>query len=1252
MSAESRCRGCGNLLPDGALNGLCPVCLLREGLAGDRDNPARSDTGPFMSGTNAAAGALASLDRTLGGLPHVLLRDSELSEGPGPLVQPGSPEMPAIGDRPGRLQLLGEIARGGMGAVLKGRDPDLGRDVAVKVLLESHHDKPDLIRRFIEEAQIGGQLQHPGIVPIYELGAFADRRPFFAMKLVKGRTLSSLLDERSDRVHVLPRFLSIFEAVCQTIAYAHARGVIHRDLKPSNIMVGSFGEVQVMDWGLAKVLPQGGAADDVSAGKTRERETVIATARSAGENDSDLSKAGSVMGTPCYMAPEQARGEVDRLDERCDVFALGSILCELLTDEPAFTGRSSGEIQRKASRGELNEALDRLDGTGSDAELTALAKDCLASELEDRPRHAGEVAARINAYQTGVQERLRQAEIARAEEKARAEEATKRAHVERDRLRLSVALAASVLGLVVLGAAAGVWAFQQRQLRASRLNLALHEAEILKSQAEKTGVDLSRWASAREAAKRAESLLSDAPDQPTQRRVAALVQVVNRAARAAEADMDLIDRLVEIRSGIKDGLEHADPDVEYPRVFQAAGLELDKLSPAQAGAMIKARPPSVAIAIAAALDHWASARRSKDEKHRDLVGSERLTAIAAVADPDPWRNRLRRALSQSNPRARLAELLELSRTAKIDDLPAVSLDLLGEALAEDKPPEAAVELLRKAQVRHPGDFWVNLHLANALQGLGLVDEAIRFFTVSRALRPGMVSIEFSHTLAGQGKIDEAIAVSRDYLRMQVQENKPIDFHILCLHDFLTQSGRSGEAEELRQSPAYQQGSARLTGDGAQPENDAPPENLREERIKVGNEIDDPKENVPVGVGESIILGPKTADAHTRLGNALRSSGWIEESIVAYRTALHLEPRNAEAHFRLGRALIAQSRLDMSNGDRRDALTDEAIAAYRSAVRHKPDFVQAQWTLGNLCYDQRDDEAAITAYRAALRQNPKFVEAHFNLGNTLARAQKLVEAIAAYNEAIKHKSNYAKAYNNLGTVLDDQREREKAIAAYREAIRLDPKLAESHYNLGLILRERGDPHAIDELRKADELGSNLPFLIPLVREIMLADRLPAILKGDDHPRDNAERLQIAALCYRKALNFASARLYAEALSIEPKLADDLAGSHRYNAACAAALAGCGRGKDEPSPDEAAKAKMRKQAIEWLKADLDARSKPLKDGKPADRAALARTLRHWKVDRDLAGIRDEDSLKKLPEDEHKAWQAFWSEVAVLLKNAEKS
>ena len=211
-----------------------------------------------------------TLAATVGPLPRVLLRDTDAGREAPPwssLVHRAA----RTGRSPRRYQLFGEIARGGMGAVLKGRDTDLGRDLAVKVLLEAHRDKPEMVRRFVEEAQIGGQLQHPGIVPVYELGTFADRRPYFAMKLVKGRTLADLLAERTDPAHDLPRFLAIFERL-PDVAYAHARGVIHRDLKPSNVMVGCFGEVQVMDWGLAKVLPRRAASPTTTPAKCRRLE--------------------------------------------------------------------------------------------------------------------------------------------------------------------------------------------------------------------------------------------------------------------------------------------------------------------------------------------------------------------------------------------------------------------------------------------------------------------------------------------------------------------------------------------------------------------------------------------------------------------------------------------------------------------------------------------------------------------------------------------------------------------------------------------------------------------------------------------------------------------------------------------------------------------------------------------------------------------------------------------------------------------
>ena len=395
MPEERICRRCGTPIPPHAPRGACHACLLRDAMgpgasgsaAGSLDLSAPTPLGldqtsldrrTALSRPPEAADTLTILSRAYGEMPRVLLRDR--SDGPEtPVPAPPPRDQGPIRPPSARYHLYGEIARGGMGAVIKGHDAELNRDLAIKVLLERHRDDADLVRRFVEEAQIGGQLQHPGIVPIYELGVLADHRPFFAMKLVKGRTLSEILKERPNPAADRPRLLSIFEAVCQTVAYAHARGVIHRDLKPSNVMVGSFGEVQVMDWGLAKVLARGGVADDARTPTPEPDGDVNAVRTARSGSDADASRAGSVLGTPGYMAPEQARGELERVDERADVFGLGAILCEILTGSRRLSGRASAEALRKAGRGELADAFARLAACGADDELIVLAKDCLAS---------------------------------------------------------------------------------------------------------------------------------------------------------------------------------------------------------------------------------------------------------------------------------------------------------------------------------------------------------------------------------------------------------------------------------------------------------------------------------------------------------------------------------------------------------------------------------------------------------------------------------------------------------------------------------------------------------------------------------------------------------------------------------------------------------------------------------------------------------------------------------------------------------
>ncbi len=295
----------------------------------------------------------------------------------------------------GKFRLEFEISRGGMGVILRARDMELDRSVAVKLLRKVHKGKPQLHQQFTHEARITGRLQHPGIIPIYETGLSWDQRPYFAMKWVQGRTLSELLAERNSTQDDLPRLLKIFEQVCQTLSYTHSRGVIHLDIKPSNIMVGAFGEVHLMDWGLARVSTE--LCDLTMTGEVQFRSTILSVAeRLASQSIPADAPAGTIWGTPAYMSPEQARGQCT--DVRSDVFGLGGILCEILTGHPPHTGRSLIDVCFRAAKGDLSFIFQKLDECDADGVLIRLARSCLNPQVDLRPAHAGIVANELTMY--------------------------------------------------------------------------------------------------------------------------------------------------------------------------------------------------------------------------------------------------------------------------------------------------------------------------------------------------------------------------------------------------------------------------------------------------------------------------------------------------------------------------------------------------------------------------------------------------------------------------------------------------------------------------------------------------------------------------------------------------------------------------------------------------------------------------------------------------------------------------------------
>lgn len=305
-----------------------------------------------------------------------------------------------------RYLIANEIGHGGMGIVYRGWDLQLQRHVAIKIIRKDQRGKRHSLLRFLREARIASRLRHPGILPIHDFDVEPSGSAYIIMDLISGNTMDQGMRASSGVPSNLPSMLTTFLQICHAIAFAHANGVVHRDLKPSNIMVGEYGTATVLDWGLAKILGNSGVkTNDMDADVPFPLARLDGLPGLLSPGDSCSTLFGTVLGTPHYLAPEQARGE--EVDYRGDVFSLGGILCRLLTGFPPFIGSKVSEVFEKSIAGDVQRAFESLEQSRAPGPVIALARWCLMPNPADRPANAGILVERLRSF---LESRQRRAE--------------------------------------------------------------------------------------------------------------------------------------------------------------------------------------------------------------------------------------------------------------------------------------------------------------------------------------------------------------------------------------------------------------------------------------------------------------------------------------------------------------------------------------------------------------------------------------------------------------------------------------------------------------------------------------------------------------------------------------------------------------------------------------------------------------------------------------------------------------------------
>lgn len=725
-----------------------------------------------------------------------LINQLEVSTCPGGVPLPDAPAAPPETKRYAFLKFL---ARGGMGEVWCGVDKSLGRTVALKVLRQKWGVTED---EFQDEALRVARLSHPGIVAVYDLERLADGRLFFAMKLVEGQTFEQWMTDHPVRPSNPSDAMRVFRQICQTIAYAHAQQppLVHRDLKPQNVMVGQFGDVYVMDWGIAKtvsrgdVLPEADRSADPPPGALNQ-------------DTRQLTSTGVAKGTMAYMAPDQFLGDTSRIGPASDVFGLGGILFRMLTGSPPFA--------TSAQRDDLATIPARLQASEASPGLIAIALKCLDPDPALRFQDAGQVLASLAQHDAEQDRRAREAEIADARRE------TERA--ERRRRRVWQA----ILGTLALSllCVALVLASQQRTRRtalAQQAELALAESRQMLTSAQAKPLDAIGFRDAAAAAEQGAERARAAQHATLVSDSEVLLAVIHRELNDVPRNVQLITDLAECRLPAEPQRADThftptpgDPRVvekRYLRAFERRGIKFDlQNSVEKCIAQLQILPGPIQREVAAALDgFWLELVLLGDHSDAQLAKIQTLIRLAGQLDSTPQMQYLlekpvMQLLNQPVPPEEVAGLVQHAESLDVSREPVTLIHRIYLVLRVLGKGESAETLLLRAVNARPQDVLLLTTAALLHERLDPPEweRAVEYRRALRSLRPE-TGLGLAYDLMHLGRYQEAILIARSQFQHD-PDSAETHFAIgICLSHDPRQASKERSAYEaaLRLRPDF------------------------------------------------------------------------------------------------------------------------------------------------------------------------------------------------------------------------------------------------------------------------------------------------------------------------------------------------------------------------------------------------------------------------------------------------------------------